>query len=73
VPSKWAAAMTKAKIKAMWEGEKRSEVDGLLKELKDNVDAPIQVSGNTAKMSYGAEKQVSFLLEDGLWKIEDPD
>ncbi|PID38332.1 MAG: hypothetical protein CSA24_00905 [Deltaproteobacteria bacterium] len=73
VPSKWAAAMTKAKIQAMWEGEKRGEVELLLKELKKNADAPIQVSGNTATMPYGVDKRVSFVREDGLWKVEDPD
>lgn len=73
VPSKWADAMTVDKLRREWETEKREEVTQLLKNLKANLGAPIHQSGNTATMPYGEKFEVRFVLEDGLWKVEDPD
>ncbi|MCK5796161.1 MAG: hypothetical protein KAI47_03205 [Deltaproteobacteria bacterium] len=73
VPAKWASVMTVEKIRAMWEGKKRAEVELLLKELKENIEAPIVVTGSSAKMPYGIDKRVRFVREEGRWKVEDPD
>jgi len=73
VPSKWADAMTVEKLRREWEGEKREEVTQLLKNLRANLNAPIHQSGNAATMPYGEKYEVRFVLEDGLWKVEDPD
>lgn len=73
VPNKWADAMTVDKLRAQWEGDKKDEVKGLLKNLKANLGAPIQTTGDSATMPYGDRYEVRFLREDGVWKIEDPD
>jgi hypothetical protein len=73
VPNKWAEVMTEDKLRRQWEGGKKDEVKGLLKNLKANLSAPIHKSGNTATMPYGDRFEVRFVREDGVWKIEDPD
>ena len=73
VPAKWAKAMTIEKLKKLWEGEKRAEVEEMLKQLEASIKAPIQMRGDRAEMPYGTDKKVTFVKEDGRWKIEDPD
>ena len=73
VPNKWADAMTVDKLRAQWEGAKKGEVRGLLRNLKANLGAQIHTSGEVATMPYGDRYEVRFLREDGVWKIEDPD
>ena len=73
VPARWADAMTVGKLKKQWEGGKQKEVTALLKALKENLKAPIHRSGDRATMPYGEKSEVSFVLEEGVWKIEDPD
>jgi hypothetical protein len=73
VPSRFADSITAEKLKSQWEGDKQLELVQLLKNLKDNISAPIKVRGERATMAYGQGNQVKFLKEDGAWKIEDPD
>jgi hypothetical protein len=73
VPSKWADSMTVDKLRREWEGDKKEEVTQLIKNLKANLSAPIHQTGNTATMPYGEKNEVRFVLEDGAWKVEDPD
>ena len=49
------------------------EVERLLASLRANLDNPIEEVGDRATMSYGEGAAVQMVLEDGLWKIEDPD
>lgn len=72
-PARWADSMTVAKLKKQWEGGKREEVLAMIKLLKENLKAPIHRSGDRATMPYGEKSEVRFLLEEGVWKIEDPD
>ena len=73
VPRKWRSAMTEQKVRELWEGKQRAEVEQMLQELRQHLDDKIITSGNRATMPYGAGKAVQFVLEDGTWKIEDPD
>ena len=73
VPAKWADAMTVGKLKKQWEGGKQKEVKAMIKLLKENLKAPIHRSGDRATMPYGEKSEVRFVLEEGVWKIEDPD
>ncbi|MCC6749594.1 MAG: hypothetical protein IT371_18155 [Deltaproteobacteria bacterium] len=73
VPAKWAESMTVEKLRKQWEGEKREEVDRMLKTLRANLNAPIRETGDIATMPYGDKYEVRFVREDSLWKIEDPD
>jgi hypothetical protein len=72
VPAKRARTLTKEMVQHYFEGEERDEAALLLRNLKANIDASIHLSGNTATMPYGERSMVRFLLEDGLWKIENP-
>jgi len=51
----------------------RGEVERLLAELRAHVDDPLEVVGDRATMPYAEHRRVQFLLEDGRWKIEDPE
>lgn len=73
VPAKWAEAMTAEKLRAQWEGDKKAELERLLKNLKANLGAPIEEDGDNATMPYGENFKVAFVREDGVWKIADPD
>jgi hypothetical protein len=48
------------------------EIKELVELLKEALDNPIEVRGNTAYMRYGNQRVV-FLLEGDAWKIDDPD
>ena len=41
--------------------------------LRANLDNPIEEVGDRATMSYGEGAAVLLVLEDGVWKVEDPD
>ncbi|MCB9555978.1 MAG: hypothetical protein H6707_07730 [Deltaproteobacteria bacterium] len=73
VPSKWAEAMSVAKLKRQFEGEKKAEMAALLKRLRDSLGAPIQKTGLRAVMPYGENQSVRFIKEQNVWKIEDLD
>ena len=73
VPARWADSMTVGKLKKQWEGGKHKEVAAMIKLLKENFKAPIHRSGDKATMPYGEKSEVLFVLEEGIWKIEDPD
>jgi hypothetical protein len=51
----------------------RGEVERMLAELRAHVDDPLEIVGDRATMPYAEHRRVQFLLEDGRWKIEDPE
>lgn len=65
--------MTAEQIQQSWEGPEREDIQRLAATLRDNLDRPIEVTGNHATMTYAQRFSVQFVREDGLWKIEDPD
>ncbi|MEM1417066.1 MAG: hypothetical protein AAGH15_19370 [Myxococcota bacterium] len=73
VPDADREGMTTESMERAFEGEGREETERLLAALRANLDAPIEVVGDRATMSYGEGASVQFLREDGVWKIEDPD
>ena len=54
-------------------GQQLEEVQRTAALLKTSLDQPIEVVGERATMPYGERFAVRFLLEDGVWKIEDPE
>lgn len=52
-------------------GKNREAIERDLRNLRNNADNPIEVTGNRATMPYGERLNVLFLLENGAWKIED--
>jgi hypothetical protein len=73
VPNKWREAMTVDKIRLQFEGDKREEVDNMIRLLTANLDNPIEQQGDEARMLYGDRFEVKFRKEDGVWKVSDPD
>jgi hypothetical protein len=73
VPDADLEGMTTERMAEAWSGEGREEIERLLANLRDNLDAPIEIVGDRATMSYGERYAVRFVREDGDWKIEDPD
>jgi hypothetical protein len=75
IPNRWREAMDEAKLKAQFEGPDAKAEEGrqLLAELRANLDRPIEQTGDKANMPYGDNKDVQFVQEDGVWKIDDLD
>ncbi|MGF1466257.1 MAG: hypothetical protein ACFCGT_08995 [Sandaracinaceae bacterium] len=65
--------MTEARMRDVWEGEGREEVERLLSSLRAALDNAIEEVGDRATMVYGERFRVRFVREDGVWRIEDPD
>jgi hypothetical protein len=71
-PGRYRGRLTEAQLRAVWEGEKKAQNDKMLSELRASITAPIVELGDEAHMPYG-EREVRFVREDGIWKIDDPD
>jgi hypothetical protein len=73
VPSRYRAVVSADKLRSFWEGEQGGRNRGLLRELRMALDARIAEEGDEAFLTYGANRQVKFVREDGAWRIESPE
>ncbi|MDQ3334737.1 MAG: hypothetical protein M4D80_06230 [Myxococcota bacterium] len=73
VPNTYREKMDPAKMKAQFTGPSREQMENLINTLEANVDEPIIERGNDARMSYGDRFTVTFVREDGAWKLKDLD
>lgn len=73
VPDADKEGVTPDGMREAWSGDGREDVERMLHNLRTHVDAPIEVAGNRATMPYAEQLRVQFVLEDGDWKIEDPE
>ena len=73
VPNLYREKMDPAKMKAQFTGPSREQMENLINTLEANVDEPIIERGNDARMSYGDRFTVTFVREDGAWKLKDLD
>jgi len=73
VPNMYREKMDAAKMKAQFSGPSREQMENLINTLEANVDEPIIERGNDARMSYGDRFTVTFVREDGAWKLKDLD
>jgi hypothetical protein len=73
VPLRFRGVVTTEKLRAFWEGDDAKENQALLRDLRLNLGARIIEDGEEAYMSYGVNRQVRFLREEGLWRIESPE
>lgn len=71
VPNEWRKDMTPDKVKTQFEGEKKNEIEDLVRKLSVALDNPIETQGEEARMEYGDKAELKFRKEDGVWKIED--
>jgi len=73
VPDKYRKRMNIDKVKKQFHGDDREAMASMMNMLEANIDEPIQDKGNEARMPYGEKYEVTFLREDGKWKIQDLD
>lgn len=73
VPNADKEGMTTATLEQAWSGAGRDEIARVVGNLKDHLDAPIEIVGSHATLPYGERMRVQFLREDGVWKIENPE
>jgi hypothetical protein len=73
VPNDERGDLDEARLQASMEGEQREEITRLVAVLREHLDDPIEEHGERATMPYLDAYRVSFVREDGRWKIEDPD
>ena len=73
VPAEYRVRMTDERLRELWEGDKREEIQGLLENLRASLDEPIEETGDQATMPYMDRFTCRFVREDGRWLIEDPD
>ena len=73
VPNVYREKMNPEKMKAQFTGPSREQMENLINTLEANVDEPIIERGNDARMSYSERFTVTFVREDGAWKLKDLD
>jgi hypothetical protein len=72
-PARFRAALSADKLRVFWEGEEQNPNRAMLRELRLSLGAPVAEEGDEAFMTYGSNRQVRFVREDGLWRIESPE
>lgn len=73
VPRSYAELMNVEKMKSQFAGERKEEMAQLMNMLEANIDEPIDEQGNEARMRYGAGFEVTFVREEGRWRLRDLD
>lgn len=73
VPNEDRGDLDEARLRESMEGEQREEIARLVAVLREHLDDPIEEHGDRATMPYLDAYRVSFVREDGVWKVEDPD
>jgi hypothetical protein len=73
VPTKYRERMNIQKMREQFQGGRREEIETMMNMIRANLDEPITDKGNEARMPYGDRFEVSFVLEEGKWKIQDLD
>jgi len=71
VPNRYRRMIHVSSLKKMYQGPSRGRVDILLKNLKENLDLPIEVTGDHAVMLYGDGHRVRLVREEGIWRVAD--
>ena len=72
VPREYQAHMSSEDIQREFTGPRAEEIETRLNLLRENLSAPIEQTGNHARMPFGdRDLEVRFVREDGLWKIDD--
>jgi len=71
VPNAYRERMDIAKVKAQFTGPSRDSIEALVAALEANVDQPIVERGSDARMNYAEKYEITFIREDGAWKVKD--
>lgn len=72
VPKAYAELMDADKMRNQFAGERKDQLAQLMNALEANLDEQIEEQGPAeARMRYGAGMQVTFVREDGRWRLKD--
>jgi hypothetical protein len=72
-PARHRVALTVEKLRAFWEGPEADRLVKLVADLREALDARIVEEGDEALLVYGQGRQVRFLREDDLWRLDGPE
>lgn len=72
-PTRFRGILSADKLRAFWEGEQAAQNRRLLRELRLNLNSPISEEADEAFMTYGSNRQVRFVREEGSWCVESPE
>jgi hypothetical protein len=72
-PERFQAELTPEKLRAYWEGPQAEHNRTLVAALRLALDARIVEEGDEAYLFYGGGRQVRFVREDDLWRVETPE
>src|SRR5262249_15755011 len=72
VPDSQREGLTEATLKAAWEGDQKQDMQSLSQALKSALaNAPFEVVGERATLSFGAAGLLELVREQGAWKVEE--
>lgn len=72
VPKAYVELMDADKMRGQFTGERKDQMAQMMNALEANVDQPIEELGPAeARMRYGAGMQVTFIREEGRWRLKD--
>ena len=72
-PARYRSAVTPEKLRAYWQALGAERTAALLRDLRLAADERIVEEGDEAFVVYGEGRQVRFVREDELWRIESPE
>jgi GGDEF domain-containing protein len=72
VPKAYVDLMDVDKMRGQFTGDRKDQNAQLMNALEANIDQPIEELGPAeARMRYGTGMQVTFLREEGRWRLKD--
>jgi hypothetical protein len=72
-PARYRAQLTPEKLRSFWHDLGAERAAALLRDLRRALDERIVEEGDEAFVVYGRGRQVRFVREEGLWRIESPE
>ena len=72
-PARYRADITPEKLRAFWESQGPEKKRAMLSTLRLALERRIIEEGDEAYLVYDGGRQVRFIREEGLWRIESPE
>jgi hypothetical protein len=72
-PARYRADITPDKLRAFWESQGQQKKRAMLPALRLALERRIIEEGDEAYLVYDGGRQVRFVREEGLWRIETPE
>lgn len=73
VPDRYRGGLSPERLRSFWEGEHKDEHRALLELIRAAASAPLTETGEEARLSLPADREVTLVREAGQWRIEDLD